>query len=79
MDYLVHAILHARILEWVAIPFSKAFSQPRVQTPALQEYFTCWATREALYNLIVLNYFFLPYYTSQNFIYTFDLESGIWP
>ena len=30
----VHGILQARILEWVAIPFSKGSSQPR--SPALQ-------------------------------------------
>ena len=29
----VHGILQARILEWVAIPFSKESSQPRDQTP----------------------------------------------
>ena len=29
MDYTVHRILRARILEWVAFPFSRAFSQPR--------------------------------------------------
>ena len=28
----VHGILQARILEWVAIPFSKGFSQPRNQS-----------------------------------------------
>ena len=28
----VHGILKARILEWVAIPFSRESSQPRVQT-----------------------------------------------
>ena len=28
MDYTVHGILQARILEWVAFPFSRAFSQP---------------------------------------------------
>ena len=28
----VHGILHSRILEWVAIPFSRASSQPRVGT-----------------------------------------------
>ena len=28
----VHGILQARILEWVAIPFSRGFSQPRNQT-----------------------------------------------
>ena len=36
MDYTVHGILQARILEWVAFPFSGASSQPRDQTPALQ-------------------------------------------
>ena len=29
MDYTVHGILQARILEWVAIPFSRRSSQPR--------------------------------------------------
>ena len=29
MDYRVHGILQARILEWVAIPFSRGSSQPR--------------------------------------------------
>ena len=29
MDYAVHGILQARILEWVACPFSRASSQPR--------------------------------------------------
>ena len=32
MDYTVHEILQARILEWVAFPFSRASSQPRDQT-----------------------------------------------
>ena len=29
----VHGILQARILEWVAIPSSRGYSQPRDQTP----------------------------------------------
>ena len=29
MDYTVHRVLQARILEWVAFPFSRASSQPR--------------------------------------------------
>ena len=29
MDYTVHGILQARILEWVAFPFSRRSSQPR--------------------------------------------------
>ena len=32
MDYTVHGILQARILEGVAVPFSRGFSQPRGQT-----------------------------------------------
>ena len=29
MDYTIHGILQARILEWVAIPFSRGSSQTR--------------------------------------------------
>ena len=32
MDYAVHEILQARILEWVAFPFSQGSSQPRDRT-----------------------------------------------
>ena len=32
MNYTVHGILQARILEWVAVPFSRGSSQPRDQT-----------------------------------------------
>ena len=32
MDYTVHGILQARILEWVALPFSRESSQPRDRT-----------------------------------------------
>ena len=32
MGYSVHGILQARILEWVAFPFSRGSSQPRDQT-----------------------------------------------
>ena len=46
----VHGILQARILEWVAIPFSRGSSQPRDQTQVCHiagRRFTIWATREA--------------------------------
>jgi len=49
-DYTAHGILQARILEWVAFPFSKGSSQPRDQTLASRiagGFFTSWATREA--------------------------------
>ena len=32
MNYTVYGILQARILEWVAFPFSKGSSKPRDQT-----------------------------------------------
>ena len=32
MDYTTHGILQARILVWVAFPFSREFSQLRDQT-----------------------------------------------
>ena len=31
-DYIVHGILQARILEWVAVPVSRGCSQPRDKT-----------------------------------------------
>ena len=49
-DSSVHVILQARILEWVAIPFSKRYMQPRDQThvPCIAGiFFTLWDTREA--------------------------------
>ena len=51
--HTVHGILQARILEWVAIPFSMGLSQSRDQTQTqishiAGRFFTCsWATREA--------------------------------
>ena len=50
MDYTVHGILQARILEWVAFPFSRGSSQPRDWTQVSHiagGLFTHWATREA--------------------------------
>ena len=46
----VHVILLARILEWVAIPFSRGSSWPRDETQAScieGRFFNVWATREA--------------------------------
>ena len=49
MDYTVHGILQARILEWVAFPFSRGSSQPRDRTQVSHVaggFFTSWATGE---------------------------------
>ena len=46
-----HGFLHARILEWVAIPFSRGSSWPRDRTwvsCTAGRFFTIWATREVL-------------------------------
>ena len=46
-DWLAHGILQARILEWVAIPFSRVCSQPKDWTLvscAPGRFFTIWAT-----------------------------------
>ena len=47
----IHGIFQARVLEWVAISFSRGSSQPRDQTQVshiVGRHFTVWATREAL-------------------------------
>ena len=52
MDYTVHGILQARILESVAFLFSRASSQPRDRTQVsliAGGFFTSWATREAIW------------------------------
>ena len=53
MDYTAHGILQARMLEWVAFPFSSGSSQPRDRTQVsciAGGFFTLWATREAQTN-----------------------------
>ena len=45
--FSVHGILQARILEWIAIPFSRGTSQPRGRTLVsciAGRFFTVWAT-----------------------------------
>ena len=49
MDYTVHGILQARILEWVDFPFSRGPSQPKDQIQVSHiagRFFTSWVTRE---------------------------------
>ena len=51
-DYTVHGILQAKILEWVAIPFSRGSSQPRNRTQVSRiagGFFTNWATKGSPY------------------------------
>ena len=51
MDYTILGILQARILEWVAFPFSRASSRPRNRTGVsciAGRFFTNWVIREDL-------------------------------
>ena len=46
----VHGTFQARIMEWVAISFSREYSRPKDQTQVTciaGRFFTVWATREA--------------------------------
>ena len=48
--FSVHGILQGKILEWVAVSFSRGSSQPRDQTQVSRiadGFFTIWATKEA--------------------------------
>ena len=52
MEYTVHEILQARVLEWVAVLFSKLSSQTRDQTQIsliAGRFFTSWATRKVVW------------------------------
>ena len=54
----VYGILQARILEWVAFPFSRGSSQPRDQTQISRiagRFFTSWDTRASLRAQLVKN------------------------
>ena len=60
----VHRILQARILEWVAISFSRGSSWPRDWTRVSRTgggFFNLWATREALIN--TLTYMFEQHFS----------------
>ena len=46
----VQGILQARILEWIAVPFSRGSSQPKDTTQVFRiagGFFNIWVTREA--------------------------------
>ena len=73
--YTVQGILQAKILEWVAFPFSRGFSQPRDQTGVsciAGRFFISWATREPYLNIGSLIRYshdltFPSYFTHQTF------------
>ena len=57
LGFSVHGILQARILEWIAISFSRGSSWPRDRTRVSRiggRCFNLWATREGLLKLKAL-------------------------
>ena len=73
MDYTGHKILQVRILEWVAIPFSRGSSQPRDQTQVshiVGRFFTSLDTREAQLPTLFIQLFWISVYI---YFYHWDL------
>ena len=71
----VQRISQGRILEWVAIPFSRGCSQPRDQTWVsyiTDRFFILWATREdPVWHILIDTYFILwaiTQYSTMGFI-----------
>ena len=57
----VHRILQAKILEWIAIPFSG------IQTPIAGGFFSIWAIREAPKNYVFMIYLYnIPFFIDEN-------------
>ena len=78
MDYRVHGILQARILEWVAFPFSSGSSPPRNSTGIsciAGGFFTNWAVREASITTTLSQVTII--FLLQDFL--FFLQSFFWP
>ena len=64
MDYTVHGIHQARILEWVAFPFSTGSSKPRDQTQVSRiasGFLTSWATIAMIVTSRKLFFFFFSF------------------
>ena len=78
-DSSVNGILQPRTPEWVAIPFSRASSQPRDWTRVFHitgRFFTVWATREALHAskvMLKILYARLKHYANQELP---DVQAG---
>ena len=67
VDYTDRGILLARILEWIAFPFSRGSSRPRDRTRVSRiagRFFISWATREAQ---MELKHPKIPWSESENF------------
>ena len=80
--FSVHGILQARILEWIAIPFSRGSSWPSDRTQVshiIGRFFTIWATREAWETLMEDKVFFFSNFfvkVSGDEVWSTSMEEG---
>ena len=77
----VHGILQARILEWVAISFSRGSPQPKDRTLVFYfciagRFFTHWVTWEAL--MLIMMYQYLFKNCDKYTIWMKDVNNGVW-
>ena len=79
-----HGILQAKILQWVAIPFSRVSSQPRDRTQVSHiagGFFTIWATGEAMFSIhidiILFNIYMVSIFSEMICSYMFILRKII--
>ena len=73
----VQGIFQTRIMEWVAVPFSRVCSQPRDWTQVsciVGRFFTIWATREAIYIYVYIYNWITLLYTWISVNYTIFLK-----
>ena len=76
MDYAVHGILLARILEWVSLPFSRGSPQPwdRIQVSGIAGgFFTVWAQGSPLHMVFPFSGVHSPQISKR---FSFSLPSG---
>ena len=79
--FAVCGVLQARILEWVAIPFSRIFSRPRDWTWVSHiagRFFTIWAAREPQSKGWFKKKFFLKYarnHFQETFIHVLNIQN----
>ena len=60
----VYGILQARILEWIAFPFSRGSFQPRDPSQVscfVGRFFTIWATREVVFSIVIIQSLYLSW------------------
>ena len=72
-----HGIFQVKILEWIAILFSRASSQHKDRTGVSRvagRFFTVWSTREAWFIYIYIYIYMCVYVYTYTYIYSFKIS-----